>query len=281
MVWFYRLGAAAGRNGFMNVLVIDVGGMHVKVLVTGESEARKFASSPRLTARQMVVGVKKITAGWKYDAVSIGLPGPVRRNRPVAEPRNLRKGWFDFTFGSAFGCPAKFVNDAAMQALGSYRNGKMLFLGLGTGLGSTLIVDGIVEPMELGYLPYKKGSYESYVGNHALLKKGKTKCRRHLADVIAHLVGALEPDDVALGGGNVEELKELPPKCRAGDNRNAFRGGFRLWEANEPHSLPHSGPALNNQSTGKEKGNGNTKCGSKLESPTSQTPGLEGSPSPL
>lgn len=278
---FYRLGAAAGRKGFVNVLVIDVGGTHVKVLVTGESEPRKFASGPRLTARQMVAGVKKITAGWKYDAVSIGFPGPVLRNRPVAEPRNLGKGWFGFNFRSAFGCPVKLVNDAAMQGLGSYRNGKMLFLGLGTGLGSTLIVDGIVEPMELGHLPYKKGSYESYVGNHALLKKGKKKWRRHVADVVARLVAALEPDDVVLGGGNVKELKKLPPKCRAGDNRNAFRGGFRLWKANEPHSLPHAGPTLNKQSTRKEKGNGNSTRGTKLESPTSQTPGLEGSPSPL
>jgi len=265
----------------MNVLVIDVGGTHVKVLVAGESEPRKFASGPRLTARQMVAGVQKITADWKYDAVSIGFPGPVLRNRPVAEPRNLGKGWFGFNFRSAFGCPVKLVNDAAMQGLGSYGHGKMLFLGLGTGLGSALIVDGIVEPMELGHLPYKKGSYESYVGNHALLKKGKKKWRRHVADVVARLVAALEPDEVVLGGGNVKELKKLPPKCRAGDNRNAFRGGFRLWEANEPQSLPHPGATPNNQSTGKDKGNGNNSRGSKLASPTSQTPGLEGSPSPL
>ena len=269
------------QKGFhMNVLVIDVGGTHVKVLVAGESEPRKFASGPRLTARQMVAGVQKITADWKYDAVSIGFPGPVLRNRPVAEPRNLGKGWFGFNFRSAFGCPVKLVNDAAMQGLGSYGHGKMLFLGLGTGLGSTLIVDGIVEPMELGHLPYKKGSYESYVGNHALLKKGKRKWRRHVADVVARLVAALEPDEVVLGGGNVKELKKLPPKCRAGDNRNAFRGGFRLWEANEPQSLPHPGATPNNQSTGKDKGNGNNSRGSKLASPTSQTPGLEGSPSP-
>lgn len=263
----------------MNVLVIDVGGTHVKVLVTGESEPRKFASGPTLTARQMVAGVKKITADWKYDAVSIGFPGPVLRNRAVAEPRNLGKGWFGFNFRSAFGCPVKLVNDAAMQALGSYRRGKMLFLGFGTGLGSTLIVDGIVEPMELGHLPYKKDCYESYVGNHALLKKGKKKWRRQVADVITRLVAALEPDEVVLGGGNVKELKELPPKCRAGDNRNAFRGGFRLWEANEPYSLLHPEPAPNDQSTGKEKGNGNSTGGSKLEPPTSQKPGLEGSPS--
>jgi len=220
----------------MNVLVIDVGGTHVKVLVTGESEPRRFASGPTLTAKQMVAGVKKITADWKYQAVSIGFPGPALHNRPIAEPHNLGKGWLGFNFKSAFGCPVKLVNDAAMQAIGSYRRGKMLFLGLGTGLGSALIVDGIVEPMELGHLPYKKGSYESYVGNRALLKKGKKKWRRRVQDVVARLVAALEPDDVVLGGGNVKELKKLPPKCRAGDNLNAFRGGFRLWEAIKPIS---------------------------------------------
>lgn len=254
----------------MNVLVIDVGGTHVKVLVSGESEPRKFASGPKLTARQMVSGVKKITADWNYDAVSIGFPGPVLRNRPVAEPRNLGKGWFGFNFRSAFGCPVKVVNDAAMQALGSYRHGKMLFLGLGTGLGSTLIVDGIVEPMELGHLPYKKGSYESYLSNQALFKKGKKKWRRHVGDVVARFIAALEPDEVVLGGGNVKELKELPPKCRAGDNRNAFRGGFRLWEASEPHSSPHADLALRDQSTGKENENGNSARACKVESPTVQ-----------
>ena len=214
----------------MNVLVVDVGGTHVKVLISGEREPRKFASGPTLTAQQMVAGVKKVIGDWKYDAVSIGFPGPVLRNRPVAEPLNLGSGWVGFNFRSAFGCPVKLVNDAAMQGLGSYRKGKMLFLGLGTGLGSTLIVDGIVEPMELGHLPYKKGTYESYVGNEALLKQGEKKWRRHVADVIARLVAALEPDEVVLGGGNAKELKELPAKCRLGDNRNAFLGGFRLWE---------------------------------------------------
>jgi polyphosphate glucokinase len=214
----------------MKILVIDVGGAHVKVLMSGEREPRKFESGPELTAKQMVEGVKKVTADWKYDAVSIGFPGPVLRNRPVAEPVNLGKGWVGFNFRDAFGCPLKLVNDAAMQGLGSYKHGKMLFLGLGTGLGSTLIVDGIVEPMELGHLPYKKGTYEGYVGNRALEKHGKKKWRRHVADVVGRLVAALEPDEVVLGGGNAKRLKELPPKCRLGDNRNAFRGGFRLWE---------------------------------------------------
>src|SRR6266446_2797453 len=214
----------------MNILMIDVGGTHFKVLVTGESEPRKFASGPRLTARKIVAVVKKITADWKYDAVSIGFPGPALRNRPVAEPRNLGKGWFGFNFRSAFGCPVKLVNDAALQGLGSYRHGKMLFLELGTGLGSTLIVDGIVEPMELGHLPYKKGTYEDYVGRAGLERNGKSKWRRYVADVVTRLIAALEPDETVIGGGNVGKLAALPPHTRAGDNANAFRGGFLLWQ---------------------------------------------------
>src|SRR5271169_871106 len=194
----------------MNVLVVDVGGTHVKVLVTGEGEPRKFSSGPTLTSQQMVAGVKKVTVDWKYDAVSIGFPGPVLRNHPVAEPHNLGAGWVGFNFRSAFGCPVKLVNDAAMQGLGSYRKGKMLFLGLGTGLGSALIVDGIVEPMELGHLPYKKGTYEDYVGARGLERVGKKRWREYVADVVAQLVTALEPDEVVLGGGNAKELKELP-----------------------------------------------------------------------
>jgi polyphosphate glucokinase len=214
----------------MNVLVVDVGGTHVKILATGQKEPRKFVSGPELTAQQMVTGVKKLAADWKYDRVSIGYPGPVLHGWPVAEPHNLAPGWVGFDYRKAFGCPVKLVNDAAMQALGSYQGGKMLFLGLGTGLGSTLIVDGIVEPMELGHLPYKKATYEDYVGLRGLEKHGPHKWRRHVADVVKLLVAALEPDDVVLGGGNVKRLKELPPGCRAGDNMNAFKGGFRLWE---------------------------------------------------
>jgi polyphosphate glucokinase len=239
----------------MNVLVIDVGGTHVKVLVSGESEPRKFVSGPRLTARQMVARVKLVVGNWQYEAVSIGFPGPVLRNHPVAEPRNLGGGWVGFNFRSAFGCPVKVVNDAAMQALGSYRKGKMLFLGLGTGLGSALVVDGIVEPMELGHLPYKKRTYEGYVGNQALLKQGKKKWRRHVADVVARLTAALEPNEVVLGGGNVKELKQLPPKCRVGDNRNAFLGGFRLWEeVNESRSMAPTPASLtsNTRKSGKK-----------------------------
>ena len=220
------------EKDLMRILVIDVGGTNVKVLVSGEGEPRKFASGPKLTARQMVAGVKKITRDWKYDAVSIGFPGPVLRDRPVAEPHNLGGGWVGFNFKAAFGRPVKVMNDAAMQGLGNYKRGKMLFLGLGTGLGSALIVDGIVEPLELAHLPYKKGTYEEYVGNRALKEKGKKKWRRHVADVVARLTAALQPDEVVLGGGNVKKLRELPPKCRLGDNRNAFLGGFRLWKPN-------------------------------------------------
>src|SRR5213596_2334678 len=214
----------------MRVLVVDVGGTRVKVLATGEKAPREFASGPTLTAEQMVAGVRTAAAGWKYDAVSIGYPGPVLHGRPVAEPPHLGPGWVGFDYPTAFGCPVKLVNDAAMQALGSYRGGKMLFLGLGTGLGSTLIVDGIVEPMELGHLPYRDGTFEVYVGLHGLQEHGLTEWRRDVEYVVSRLVAALQPEDVVLGGGNVHQLDKLPPGCRAGDNANAFLGGFRLWE---------------------------------------------------
>lgn len=219
-----------GREGHVGrILVVDVGGSHVKILATGRREPRKFVSGPTMTPRQMVARVEKLARGWKYDVVSIGYPGPVLHGRPVAEPHNLGRGWVRFDYRAAFGRPVRIINDAAMQALGGYKGGKMLFLGLGTGLGSALIVDGVVEPMELGHLPYKKGTYEDYVGQRGLDKRGKKKWRRHVADVVAGFVAALEPDDVVLGGGNVRKLKELPDGCRAGDNANAFVGGFRLW----------------------------------------------------
>lgn len=214
----------------MNVLVVDVGGTHVKILASGQKEPRRFDSGPTLTAQKMVAGVKRLASDWKYEAVSIGYPGPVLQGRPMAEPHNLASGWVGFDYRAAFGCPVKVINDAAMQALGSYQRGKMLFLGLGTGLGTTMIVDGIVEPMELGHLTYKKATYEDYVGLRGLVKHGAHKWRRHVADVVKLLVAALEPDDVVLGGGNVKELKKLPPGCRAGDNANAFVGGFRMWD---------------------------------------------------
>jgi polyphosphate glucokinase len=214
----------------MNVLVIDIGGSNVKILATGQKESRSFPSGPTLTPKRMVAGVKKLAGDWKYDVISIGYPGMVVRDRPLADPYNLGRGWVGFDFKGAFKRPVKVVNDAAMQALGSYRRGKMLFLGLGTGLGTTMIADGIVEPMEIAHLPYKKGTYEDYVGERSLEKRGKKKWRRHVANVIKLLITALEPDDVVLGGGNVKKLKELPKGCRAGDNANAFLGGFRLWQ---------------------------------------------------
>ena len=213
----------------MNVLVIDTGGTHVKILATGNKTHREIASGPTFTAKQMVFAVKKLAGDWKYDVVSIGYPGLVVDGRPVLEPHNLGPGWVGFDFAAAFKRPVKIINDAAMQALGSYKRGKMLFLGLGTGLGSAMIVDGIVVPMELAHLPHKKGTYEDYVGIRGLKKRGKKRWRRHVADVVERLIATLEPSDVVLGGGNVKNLKKLPPGCRAGDNANAFTGGFRLW----------------------------------------------------
>ena len=213
----------------MNVLAIDIGGTHVKMLVSGAKEPRRFASGPEMTPQRMVAGVKKRVADWKFEVVSIGYPGPVLHNRPVTEPHNLAHGWTTFDFRRAFRRPVKFMNDAAMQALGSYRGGKLLFLGLGTGLGTTMIVDGIVEPMELAHLPYKKATYEDYIGLRGIKKYGDKKWRKHVADVVEQLIAALEPDDIVVGGGNAKLLKKLPKKCRLGDNANAFLGGFRVW----------------------------------------------------
>jgi polyphosphate glucokinase len=211
------------------VLVIDVGGTSVKILATGQTESRSFRSGPKLTPRLMVSGVSKLAAEWTYDAISIGYPGAVLGGRPAAEPVNLGRGWVGFDFEHAFGLPVKVINDAAMQALGSYKGGKMLFLGLGTGLGTALVVDGVVKPMELGHLPYKNGTYENYVGRAGLERDGKSKWRRHVVDVIERLMAALQPDETVVGGGNVKRIDALPAGCRAGENANAFLGGFRLW----------------------------------------------------
>jgi polyphosphate glucokinase len=213
----------------MKVLAVDVGGSHVKILATGQRQKREVVSGPKMTARQMVSRVKRLSEGWAYNAVSVGFPGPVLHNRPVAEPYNLGPGWIGFDFESAFDLPVRVVNDAAMQALGSYEGGKMLFLGLGTGLGSTMIVNSIVEPMELGHLPYKKGTYEDYVGSRGLERVGKKRWRKYVKDVVERLVAALEPEDVVIGGGNIIHLKKLPAGCRAGNNAHAFVGGFRMW----------------------------------------------------
>jgi polyphosphate glucokinase len=219
----------------MKILAIDVGGTHVKILATGQRQKREIASGPKMTARQMVSDVKKLAKDWAYDVVSVGFPGPVLHGRPVAEPHNLGAGWAGFDFASAFGLPVRVINDAAMQALGSYRGGRMLFLGLGTGLGSAMIVNGIVEPMELGHLPYKKGTFEDYVGGRGLERVGKKRWQKLVKDVIERLVAATEPEDVVIGGGNLVHLNKLPKGCRAGNNAYAFLGGFRMWNrAYEP-----------------------------------------------
>jgi polyphosphate glucokinase len=215
----------------VRILVIDVGGTHVKLHVSGNRVRREITSGPSMTARKMVAEVRGLTADWEYDAVSIGYPGPVLHGRPVAEPHNLGGGWVGFDFRRAFGKPVKIINDAAMQALGSYRGGRMLFLGIGTGLGSALIVDGALEPMELAHLPYKKGrTYEDYIGLRGLERLGKKKWRRHVADVAARLEAALQADDLVIGGGNAKKLKTPPPGARLGANTNAFVGGVRLWD---------------------------------------------------
>jgi polyphosphate glucokinase len=216
----------------MRILVIDVGGTHVKVLATGRKESVRISSGPAMTAKQMVRRVRAAIAGWTFDVVSIGYPGPVLHGKPVNEPRNLGSGWVGFDFRRAFGCPVRVINDAAMQALGSYRGGRMLFLGLGTGLGSALIVDGVLEPMELGHLPYKKRrSYEEYIGKAGLKRLGKKKWRRHVIAVVAQLKAALEVRDVVIGGGNAKRLGQLPAHVRLGSNATAFTGGYLLWKA--------------------------------------------------
>jgi polyphosphate glucokinase len=218
-------------GGHMKVLAIDIGGTHVKILASGETERRAVDSGPTMTARAMVGAVKKLAKGWQFDAVSIGYPGPVLHDKPMLEPHNLGAGWVGFDYTKAFGCPVRIFNDAAMQALGSYRGGRMLFLGLGTGLGSALIVDGVVEPLELAHLPYKKGrEFEDYVGLRGLERLGKSKWRKEVAAVVERLRGAMQPDYVVLGGGNAKKIKSLPEGCELGDNANAFTGGFRMWE---------------------------------------------------
>ncbi|MEP7310284.1 MAG: ROK family protein [Acidobacteriota bacterium] len=221
----------------MSVLVVDIGGSHIKALATGHKNPVKLPSGPKMTPKQMVRSIQAAVATWKYSFVTIGYPGPVMHGKPVLEPRNLGRGWVGFDYKQAFGRPVKVINDAAMQALGSYRGGRMLFLGLGTGLGSALIVDGVLEPMELAHLPYKKGrTYEGYVGNAGLKRLGKKKWRRHVIDVIEKLKAALEADDVVVGGGNAKLLNVLPEGVRLGTNANAFIGGYRLWSPREGSS---------------------------------------------
>ena len=214
----------------MKVLVVDIGGTNVKCFARGQKQSKRFSSGPGMTPALVVDGVRKLAGDWKYDAVSIGYPGVVVKGQIASEPHNLAPGWVGFDFKAAFQRPVKIVNDAAMQALGSYRGGTMLFLGFGTGLGSALVAEGLVVPMELAHLSYKKGTYEDYLGVRGIKRLGKKRWRKHVAFCVARLISALHLDEVVLGGGNARKLKELPKGCRVGDNANAFLGGFRLWE---------------------------------------------------
>lgn len=221
----------------MKVLAIDIGGSNVKILASGQTERRRLPSGKTLTPAVMVEGVKSLAEGWDYDVLSIGYPGVVRDGRPATEPHNLGRGWAGFDFEAAFGKPVKIINDAAMQALGSYEREKMLFLGLGTGLGSALVVRGLVLPMELAHLPYRRSTFEDHVGATALQRLGRRKWRERVIDVAQRLQAALVPDELVLGGGNAKQLGKLPDGWRVVDNTNAFVGGFRLWET-QPKTLP-------------------------------------------
>jgi polyphosphate glucokinase len=209
---------------------VDVGGSHVKALTSNRRERRRFVSGPALTPEQMVAGTLEVVAGWTYSRVTVGIPAPIRGGKVVSEPANLGKGWVGFDFEAAFGKPTQIVNDAVMQAVGSYRGGRMLFLGLGTGLGSAMIADGVIMPLELGHLPYRKSTFEDHVGERSLKKRGKKKWAKDVFDTVARLSAAMEPDEIVLGGGGVDDLHALPEGCRRGENENAFLGGFRLWD---------------------------------------------------
>jgi polyphosphate glucokinase len=226
--------AAAVAKKTRKVLVIDVGGTNVKIFAAGQKEPFKIPSGPTMTAAKMVKLVKEATREWGYDCISLGYPGPIINGRPLREPHNLGGGWVGFNFTKAFGCPVKMINDAAMQALGSYEGGRMLFLGLGTGLGSAMVVEGVLEPMELAHLGYKKGqTYEDYLGLRGLERLGKKKWRKHVAKIVTKLMAALDADYVVLGGGNIKKLESAPDGARLGTNENAFVGGFRMWQVPE------------------------------------------------
>jgi predicted NBD/HSP70 family sugar kinase len=214
----------------MNVLVIDIGGTNVKILATGQTESRKLPSGNSMTPADMVAGVTDLASDWTYEAVSIGYPGIIKKGKIITEPHNLGPGWVGFDFEAAFKLPVRIINDAAMQALGSYREGVLLFLGLGTGLGSAVVVDGAVLPMEVAHLSYRKGTFEDYVGVKGLKKRGKKKWQKHIGLCVERLSAAINPDDIVLGGGNAKYIKKLPTGCRLGENRFAFDGGFRMWE---------------------------------------------------
>lgn len=220
----------------VQVLAVDIGGTNVKILATDQKNRRRFPSGTDLTPRKMVATVKRLAKDWKYDVISIGYPGLIRDGRPAAEPHNLAKGWVEFDFEAAFGCPVKMINDAAMQALGSYRGGTMLFLGLGTGLGSAMVVEGTVVPMELGHLAIGKKTFEEDLGVRGLKRLGRKKWQKRVEEVTERFVSALHLDDVVLGGGHAKKLTRVPAGCRVGDNAWAFLGGFRLWEKKAEHS---------------------------------------------
>jgi len=213
------------------VLVVDIGGSHIKILASGKKQRRIIDSGPKLTPSETVAAVRDLAGDWKYRAISIGYPGPVRHNRPALDPWNLGAGWRNFDFAKAFGLPVRVVNDALLQAIGSYEGGRMLFLGLGTGLGSALVLDNLAHPLELAHLPYREGgSFEDYVGARGLERLGRKKWEKRVRDMVERLRGALQVDYVVIGGGNVARLKKFPEEARRGKNDNAFLGGFRLWE---------------------------------------------------
>jgi polyphosphate glucokinase len=227
--------AAAKAPDPAHILVVDVGGSHIKFRMGARGSIRRFVSGPDMTAADMARQVRKLARDLPYEAVSIGYPGLVLRGRIAAEPYNLGPGWVGYDFEKTLGRPVRVINDATMQALGSYEGGRMLFLGLGTGLGATLILDGIVEPMEIGHMPYKRGrTFEDYIGERGRKRLGKKKWRKAVAEVVARLKEVLEVDYVVLGGGNVAHLKELPDSARLGDNLNAFKGGLHLWSGDDP-----------------------------------------------
>ncbi|GHA21667.1 hypothetical protein GCM10007989_16250 [Devosia pacifica] len=212
------------------VIAIDIGGSHVKIMANSGGQVRKFVSGPEMTAETMANALPELWEGLEFDAISMGYPGPVIHNRILAEPHNLAPGWRGYDFEKHFGKPVRIINDALMQAIGSYDGGRMLFLGLGTGLGAAMIVENVAQPMELAHLPFKKGrTYEEYLGEASLEKRGHKKWKHHVFDAVDTLTAALQPDYVVIGGGNVDHLKELPPNARRGDNANAFKGGFALW----------------------------------------------------
>lgn len=218
------------ENDTPTVLAIDIGGSHVKIRASAGGEERKAVSGPKMNAASLADAVEKLALGLVFDVVAIGYPGPVVHNKILSDPHNLAPGWVGFDFAKRFGKPVRIVNDALMQAIGSYQGGRMLFLGLGTGLGAAMIVDNVAQPMELAHLPYRKGrTFEDYLGEASLEKRGHERWQKHVFDVVDQLSAAMEPDYVVIGGGNVAKLDHLPPNARRGDNTNAFKGGFALW----------------------------------------------------